>query len=177
MVSSALIPVISILILLVVAIVINIFTVQRSYNRYKEGEQISGEVLMELEPSMKTKLFRWSYILLDIIVLAALYLRNVMTNSSLDIGYLICLIALLAMFPLRHKKQKLCTNGILLPECFVTWDNIKSIDPVDERDDKIKILLKKQENGTKKVTLYCTPEESLNILRMIERKMTPDIQF
>ena len=99
MVSSALIPVISILILLVVAIVINIFTVQRSYNRYKEGEQISGEVLMELEPSMKTKLFRWSYILLDIIVLAALYLRNVMTNSSLDIGYLICLIALLAMFP------------------------------------------------------------------------------
>ena len=43
--------------------------------------------------------------------------------------------------------------------------------PVDETDDSIKIILYKRMNLGKKITLYCQPEDIMNVLHMIERKI------
>ena len=53
----------------------------------------------------------------------------------------------------------------------MSWNNIKEIMPIDEMDDSINIILYKRMNLGKKITLYCQPEDIMNVLHMIERKI------
>ena len=53
----------------------------------------------------------------------------------------------------------------------MSWSNIKEIMPIDEMDDSINIILYKRMNLGKKITLYCQPEDIMNVLHMIERKI------
>ena len=53
----------------------------------------------------------------------------------------------------------------------MSWNNIKEIMPIDETDDSINIILYKRMNLGKKITLYCHPEDIMNVLHMIERKI------
>ena len=79
------------------------------------------------------------------------------------------LIALFSTSYLQYKNQKICERGILVSNGLVEWKNIESLESVDEMSDKIKIHLREKVNGVRKVTLYCTPGESLNIVRLIEQ--------
>ena len=51
------------------------------------------------------------------------------------------------------------------------WKYIEAVETADEMSDKIKIQLNERIDGSKKITLFCTPGEALGIVRLInERK-------
>ena len=96
-------------------------------------------------------------------------------------GILLAIILIIIYFIVIYKSFKKYENAekdageifleIEVSYGLVSWDNIKEFMPVDETDDSIKIILYKRMNLGKKITLYCQPEDIMNVLHMIERKI------
>ena len=142
------------------------WSIHNKFKIYNKSEEVAGSILMELEPSKKTQLYRRIELIVSILLVIIFSLQGIFNT-----GNLIIFIGVVGMVSLSNRNQKICENGILCYSGLVTWDNIQSIDDVCETDHKIKLRLKKSLAGVKKVTLYCTEAEILNALHWIERKM------
>lgn len=161
--------IIAILVLIVVTVIYFVI-LHSQFKRYKDAEQLAGTVLMEIEPSRKTKILRKAENIFVVIFVGFIYVRDYIVNNTSDFNHIILIIGFIAAVLLQSKPQKICEKGIVVQSGLVTWDNIQEIAPVDDMDDKIKIKLKKHVNNSKKIVLYCTPDEILNVVRLIERK-------
>ena len=154
------------LIISISLVILYFFLIHNKFKNYKESEEMAGQILMELEPSKKTQLYRRIELIVSILLVIIFSVQGIFNT-----GNLIIFIGVIGMVSLSNRNQKICENGILCYSGLVTWDNIQSIDDVCETDHKIKLRLKKSLAGVKKVTLYCNEEEILNALHWIERKM------
>ncbi len=159
------------IILMVVLIGISIGIIHNTFKKYENAKQCAGSILLELEPSFKTRLFRNMELFIIAIIFLGLHIREYMLDNIIDLKYIFLLITVIPAAIMERKIQAICENGILVPQGLVTWDNIQSIEPADEMDHKIKINVKKYVSGSRKVTLYCQSGEALNIIRLIERSM------
>lgn len=155
-----------VIILLVAVIGIYVGMLAGSFNKYKRAEEIAGEVLMEIEPSKQERFMRKISLPLCVGITLIICFKTDQTISS----KLPLLIVLFSMSYLNFKYQKICENGILIAQGLVKWKDIEFVEEVNETSDKIKIHLKCRMNGAKKITLFCTPGEAFEIVRLIDQQ-------
>ena len=134
--------------------------------KYKKAEEIAGKILMEIVPSKQERFMR--KISLPLCVGIALIL-SFKTNQAFS-SKLPLLIVIFSMSYLNFKYQKICENGILIAQGLVKWKDIEFVEEVNETSDKIKIHLNCRMNGAKKITLFCTPGEAFEIVRLIDQQ-------
>ena len=160
--------------LIIILIVIYVAALYKSFKKYENAERDAGEVLYEIVPSKRILKLRRIDLVAGIGIFFFFYLSEFIRYQSfpptrIEIG--IVLTGAIASFYLNDKPQKICENGIVVRYGLVSWSNIKEIMPIDETDDSINIILYKRMNLGKKITLYCQPEDIMNVLHMIERKI------
>ena len=154
------------IIMMILLVCFWIWIISSPFSKYKKAEGLSGEVLMDIVPSKKEKFWRIASLAACFILYFVLRLKR----GNFEISGLMILGGCLASSVLQSKNQKICENGILTAMGLVEWKDIESVEDVDEMSDKIKIHLNKKVNGFKKITLYCTPGEAVDIARAIERE-------
>ena len=153
------------IIMMIILIGFWIWVISSPFSKYKKAEELSGTILMEVVPSKKEKFWRIASLAACFILYFVLRLKR----GNLEISSLMILLGCLVSSVLQFKNQKICEKGILLSTGLVEWNAIESVEDIDEMSDKIKVRLNKKVNGFKKITLYCTPGEAMDIVRMIER--------
>ena len=165
------IEVLGALIILFVVIGIYIGVIYSSFKKYEDAEKVAGNVLMELEPSNRTRMIRRAELITVFLLMAYLYLKQYIQENVIRVDGWIIIPTVIAGYCLNNKPQKICEKGILIEYGLFPWENIKEIIPVDASSDKIKILLHKRIRGGKKIILYSEKEDIPSIVHMIERKI------
>lgn len=160
-----------IILLLVLLVVI----MRKHFKRYENGERNAGNVLMELQISKRVRLLRKLDGVAAIAIVLFFFLKDRIMNNVVDVNAIVWLGMIAAVIILENKPQKICENGILVQSGLVAWDKIKEIKPVDEKDDVIKIKLRKSMRSFNRMRLYCMPGQAPNVVRIIESKMNREI--
>lgn len=171
------IEIIGIIILLCALIGIYFGVLYSSFKKYENAEKEAGSVIMELEPSNRILMFRRVDFLAAIGLYIVWCLVDYIREQTIRADGWIVLTGAVASFCLNSKPEKLCENGIVTSFGLFRWDNIKEIMPVDETDHKIKIKLHKRVGGSGKITLYSKPEDIMNVVHVIERKMNSNSEI
>ena len=91
------------------------WSIHNKFKIYNKSEEVAGSILMELEPSKKTQLYRRIELIVSILLVIIFSVQGIFNT-----GNLIIFIGVVGMVSLSNRNQKICENGILCYSGLVT---------------------------------------------------------
>lgn len=110
-----------------------------------------GNVIEEIQLPNKMKFKKCIIGFVAIMLALNLFLKQ----STVGFSHLIVIILILRIVLFSFLPEKICENGILTRNGFITWKMIRKIIPHENNANELELIFKKQRlNGTNRYTLY-----------------------
>ena len=151
----------------ILLLAIELIFIRLGYKKHEEDIKNAGRELIVLKIS---KDFVSALTLGHVAVLIPLVM-NITANASFKFLYILIIVVILVSLKFKAKTQKICENGILMPDGLLSWNKMEKISLVKINGGIINIDLNCYHGLRKNITIWCSNSNIKEVVEVIETQI------